>query len=424
MTAVATLKQNTSIYFLALGAFAVGTEGFMIAGLLPVIAKDLSVSIATAGQLITAFSLAYAISSPVLTTLSANLNRRRLLIIALTCFTGANFAACVAPGFWTLMGARILLAFAAGLYMPSANALAGSLVGPERRGRALATVHAGITVAVALGVPLGAVIGNSLGWRMTFAGVGTLAAIVTVCVTLGLPRHIGSDLPTPSFAERMAVGRQPKVLYTLLTTTLWATGIWTIYPYLSPLLAQSAGIEGSQVGAVLFLYGVFAGIGVLVSGRAVDKIGSRGVLVGSLLVLGLAYLSLTISARFMSASSATIPILTAIAAWGIAGWAFNPAQQMKLIGLTGLKVAPISLSLNASFIYLGFALGAALGSLILTFGSITDLGWAGCLCEFAALAVMLVTDRKFATGPHTADTPFPHLAPTKTVGYSREDGLT
>lgn len=134
MASAAELKQNASLYFLALGAFAIGTEGFMLAGLLPIIAQDLSVSLAAAGQLVTVFSFSYAISSPILTTVSAGVNRRRFLIVALLCFTAANFAACASPGYLSLLAARVLLAVSAGLYMPSANALAGSLVAPERRG--------------------------------------------------------------------------------------------------------------------------------------------------------------------------------------------------------------------------------------------------------------------------------------------------
>lgn len=394
MAPIAGLKQNAPLFFLALGAFAIGTEGFMIAGLLPIIAEDLEVSLSAAGQLITVFSLSYAIGSPVLNTLSASLGRRKLLIVALALFSVANFIAAVAPGYWSLLCVRVLLALPAAVYIPSASALAGSLVPPEKRGRALAAVNGGITVAVALGVPLGAVIGNMLGWRTTFAGIGFLTAIVTIGVMSGLPRNIGTDLPVASLAERLAVGRQPNVLLTLLTSTIWAMGIWTIYPYLATFLAQNAAIEGSHVGIILFLYGIFAGIGVFISGPAIDRIGSRKVLIAALLVLGIAYTSLTMSARFLSPLDARAPILLAIAIWGIAGWAFNPAQQAKLIGIAGLKVAPISLSLNASFIYLGFAMGAVLGSLVLSVGSVSDIGWIGGVCEFIALAILLATDRK------------------------------
>lgn len=398
MAPAAEMKQNASLYCLALGAFAIGTEGFMLAGLLPIIAKDLSVSLVAAGQLVTVFSLAYAISSPILTTVSAGVDRRRFLIIALVCFTAANFAACVAPAYLALLGARVLLAISAGLYMPSANALAGSLVASQRRGRALATVHGGITIAVALGVPLGAWIGNHFGWRSTFAGIGVLSAIVTLGVVLGMPRTIGKNLAVPSFAQRVAVGRRPDVLVTLLITTLWATGIWTIYPYLAPFLTGSPGFSAGEVGAVLLLYGVFAGIGVFVSGRAIDRFGSRTVLIVCLVSMMLAYECLTASAQHLEPAHARVAILIAIAVWGAAGWAFNPAQQAKLIGIAGLDVAPVSLSLNSSFTYLGFALGAALGSFIVAYSSVVDVGAVGGLCELAALIVTLAADRHAQRG--------------------------
>ncbi|VWD64056.1 major facilitator superfamily protein [Burkholderia lata] len=401
MASAAELNQNASLYFLALGAFAIGTEGFMLAGLLPIIAKDLSVSLAAAGQLVTVFSISYAISSPILTTVSAGVNRRRFLIVALLCFSAANFAACASPGYLSLLAARMLLAVSAGLYMPSANVLAGSLVAPERRGRALATVHGGITIAVALG----AWIGGHFGWRATFAGIGVLSAIVTLGVVAGLPRGIGANLSVPSLAQRVAVGRQPAVLVTLLITTLWAAGIWTIYPYLAPFLTGRPGFSDAEVGAVLLLYGVFAGIGVFISGRAIDRLGSGKVLIVCLVAMMLSYVSLTASALHLDPAHARVAILVAIAAWGAAGWAFNPAQQTKLIGIAGLDVAPVSLSLNSSFTYLGFTLGAALGSFIVAYSSVADIGAIGGLCELAALIITLAASRharRAATRVHVA----------------------
>ena len=132
------LLSKAPLYWLALGTFAVGTEGFMIAPLLPNIASDLSVSVTSAGQLVTVFALAYAGSSPLLTTLTAGARRRGLLIFCMAAFGAANLLAWSAQNYWELLGARILLAFAAGLYVPNANALAGALVPAEQRGRALA----------------------------------------------------------------------------------------------------------------------------------------------------------------------------------------------------------------------------------------------------------------------------------------------
>jgi predicted MFS family arabinose efflux permease len=142
-------RPMARLYWLALGTFAIGTEGFMIAPLLEDLARDLAVSLVTAGQLVTVFALTYAFSSPVLTALTGNIDRRRLLIASMLAFAAANFLACMAHSYSALLGARILLAVAAGLYVPNANALAGALIEPSRRGAALSIVTGGTSVAVA-----------------------------------------------------------------------------------------------------------------------------------------------------------------------------------------------------------------------------------------------------------------------------------
>jgi predicted MFS family arabinose efflux permease len=394
--------RTFSLYWLALGTFAIGTEGFMISPLLPGIGADLAVSVATAGQLVTAFAFAYAISSPVLTALTGNADRRKLLILAMSAFSVANLVAWTATGYWTLMGARILLAFAAGLYVPSANALAGALVAPERRGGALAIVNGGTTVAIAFGVPLGAVIGDRLGWRMTFAGVAILAATAAVGLIAGLRPGIAAGLATVKIRERLAVARQPAVLTALLVTTLWATGAYAVYTYLAIFLASATGIAGAQIGLVLFLWGIAAAFGLFVGGSLNDRLGHRAVLGPSLLVLALAFLSLATTASLLSQAQALVPFLLAIAVWGVAAWAFFPAQQARLIGIAGIRLAPIALSLNASFMFIGFSLGAAIGSVTLAHGSATDLGWVGGTCEIAALLLMRATRRRAPAGAAVA----------------------
>src|SRR5271155_3249560 len=211
MSIASSSHTMTPIYWMALGTFAIGTEGFMIAPLLPRLAGDLSVGVAAAGQLVTVFALTYAFSSPILTTLTGALNRRRLLVLSMTGFALANVFAFAAKDYWALMTARVLLALAAGLYVPNANALAGALVKPDRRGAALAIVSGGTTIAVALGVPLGALIGAKFGWRAMFAGVGVLALIATLGLLAGLARDIGSGLPATGLRERVGVVRQPAV---------------------------------------------------------------------------------------------------------------------------------------------------------------------------------------------------------------------
>jgi predicted MFS family arabinose efflux permease len=381
------------LYWLALGTFAVGTESFMIAGLLPDMAADLHTSIVATGQLVTVFALAYAFSSPVLTALTGAFHRRTLMIAALSAFAIANVLAWGAQNYWELMAARIVLAAAAGLYVPGANALAGAIAGPERRGTALAIVNGGITIAVAFGVPLGAVIGDRLGWRMTFAGVAALSAAATAGLLFGLPRSIGAGLPTATLRERIEIARQPVVLMTLLVTTLWAMGAYTIYTYLALFIARTTELHGAQIGYVLFTWGVSAAVGVFIGGKAVDRLGSRRVIIPCLAVSIVAFSLMSASAHWLSPSLALVPVIVGVVAWGIAHWCFYPAQQAGLIGIAGLRGTPIALSLNASFMYLGFSLGAALGSITLSIASVSDLGWVAAFCEIAALGLTVSIGR-------------------------------
>jgi predicted MFS family arabinose efflux permease len=400
--APANSRQFAPLLWLALGTFATGTESFMIAPLLPGLAADLTVSVVAAGQLVTVFALTYAFSSPVLSALTSGIGRRKLLLLAMTGFALANIVASTATGYWQLMTARVLLAIAAGLYVPNASALAGAVVSPARRGTALAIVNGGTSIAVALGVPLGAIIGHSFGWRMTFVGVGILAAIATAGLFAGVPRGVDAGLSAPSIRERIAVVQQTPILVGLLVTTLWATGAYANYTYLAPYLTQVTGIAGAHIGLVLFIWGIAAVTGLFIGGGINDRFGARTVMIPAFLLLALAFASLSASEAFLSGKNALAPVLAAVVVWGLSAWAFFPAQQARLMQVAGIKVAPIALSLNASFMYLGFSLGAMLGSFTLIHSSVISLGWVGALCEVLALSIVLATMRAACAAPAPA----------------------
>ncbi|MHC8334265.1 MFS transporter [Pseudomonas sp. LB3P25] len=397
------IKGKRPLYWLALGTFAVGTESFMIAGLLPGMATDLDVSVGVAGQLVTVFALAYALSSPVLAALSGNLNRRRLLIGAMALFAAANLLAFAASGYWSLMAARVVLALAAAVYVPGANALASVVVPPEQRGRAIAIVNGGLSLAIALGVPAGTVLGAAMGWRATFASVAIISALAVVGLLMGLPREIGAGLATASLRQRVSTAAQPAVLRTLLITTLWAMASYTTYTYLAPLLEATTLINGPAIGFVLFGWGVSAAIGLAISGPAVDRKGPRAVILPALATSTTAFIVLSLAPHVVGKQIVVVPIVLAIAAWGVAHWAFYPAQQTTLVGVAGVASAPVVLSLNASFMYLGFSLGAGLGSLTLRYSSLANLGFVSAFCAAAALTLAYASGRRPAPQPYPSN---------------------
>jgi predicted MFS family arabinose efflux permease len=391
-----TPRTAGALYWLALGTFAIGTEGFMIAALLTTIAGDICVSVAQTGLLVSIFALAYATSSPVLTALTGRVDRRRLLIASMSLFGLLNIAAAMAHSFLALAAARVLLAFAAGIHTPNANALAAALVPEEQRGRAIAVVNGGLTAAIALGVPLGAVVGERFGWRMTFVGVGVLSAVAAVGLVRGLPAGVGASMVSASLADRVRAARDPRVARTLAVTTLWASGTYAVYTYIAPLLQSATPLRGSQVGLALFTWGLAAGLGLFLSGHATDRLGSKVVLRGSLAGLVLALAGLAVVASVVAPAMAVAPVLAAMVLWGISSWAFFPAQQTRFIEIVGLASAPVALSLNASFMYFGFSLGAAIGSFSLLRVGSQHLGFVGAACELAALALLLVNQARDA----------------------------
>jgi predicted MFS family arabinose efflux permease len=399
------VDQSTSCHgcllWLALGTFAIGTEGFMIAGLLPGIAADLSVSIETAGQLVTVFALAYALTSPILTTLTGHLDRRRVLIGSMAAFALSNVLAFGATGYWSLMGARVLVALSAGLYVPNANALAAALVPAGRRGMALSIVNGGMTLALVFGVPLGAVVGNQLGWRTTFGGVAVLAVVAMAGLLAGLPRDLGRDMAVVTLRQRIAVVGRTDILLALLVTLLWSMGAFTIYTYLAPYLTAATNLEETEISSVLLMWGIAAAIGVFAGGALCDRVGTRTMVVATLVILAATFLSLSVL-PFALRPAPSAAVLAAIGLWGLTAWAFYPSQLSRLVDTSGPSLAPIALSLNASFLNLGLSFGALLGSITLSQGSAVNLGWVGAICEMAALVFLNASVRRQRTRPISA----------------------
>jgi predicted MFS family arabinose efflux permease len=377
----------TSLIWLTLGAFAIGTEGFMIAGLLPALAQDLNVGLPAAGHLVTAFSLAYAIGAPVMAVLTAGLERRRLLAVAMGGFTLGNLLAALAPGYTGLLAARLLLALSAASFMPAASGYAAAVVGPERRGRALSTVTNGLTLAIVAGVPLGVLVGQGFGWRATFLGVAGLAALSLLGILTWLPRQPPGV--TASLGERLALAKRRDILGTLLTSVLTVAGTFTVYTYLSVFLAGVGGIGPQGLALVLLGFGLASAVGTQLGGSAADRWGARStVILGGGLAL-LAYLALSLGAALEPARAMRV-LLPAILLWGLASWGLITAQQARLVALAP-SLAPVSLSMNSSAVYLGSAMGAAVGALVIADGAMERLAWVAAGFGLAALLSVLLS---------------------------------
>ena len=398
------MNSFSKLIGLAIGAFAIGTEGYVVAGLLPQLAADLGVSVPAAGQLITVFALAYALGSPLLAVATANMERRRLLLVSLATFALFNLLAAAAGDYTTLMIARVGLALAAGTFMPAASAYAVAVTPAAHRGRALSIIYAGLTVATVVGAPLGVLLAQHFGWRAPFLGVSalSLAALGGLAFTLKPVRGAVSV----SLAERIAIARRPDVLGVLVVTVITLTGAYGIYAFIAPYLQQSTGLTGGAIAAVLFVFGIGSAVGNLVSGSLSDRIGPRRILITVLGALTVLFALLALLPMAFPPTVARWLIVPTLMLWGFVGWSFPSAQQARIVSMAP-KLAPITLSLNTSAIYLGVSLGAFLGSLVVAHRPVANVGWVGVACEIVALAVLLWAPKRHRAAPRSDEAEAP-----------------
>jgi predicted MFS family arabinose efflux permease len=377
-----------TLAWLAMGAFAIGSEGLMIAGILPRIADDFAIPVAQAGHLVTIFSLAYAVGSPLIAVATASWERRTLLMSAMALFALANLAAALATGFAMLAVGRVILAFAAGAFMPAASAYAAMSVPPETRGRALAFVYAGMTVAMVIGVPLGTIVAAHLGWRATFAIVAGMSLVVLAGIKFKLPAV--PNPPAAGLAERFAVARRPDVLSVIGLTVLVLAGAFGVYTFIGAYLETVLGASPEAVACFLILAGVAGAAGNTLGGHAADRWNRRHFLMLILVVLSLAFAFLPLIPALFTGVSGWVAAGAVLVLWGLFGWAFPAVQQVRLLAIDP-RLASITLALNASAIYLGSATGAALGSLVVEAYSVQAIGWVGAATEVLALGFLLAT---------------------------------
>lgn len=359
---------------LAGGTFTLGMDGFVLPGLLPEIARSLSVPVAVAGQLTTIFAVAYAIGSPVIATVTGRWDRRILLGGGLALFLLGMAAQTLGTSFAALVAGRVLAALGAAGFQANAYAVAGVMAAPERRGRALAAVTAGSSLSTVLGVPFGVLVGQLVGWR----GAMWVIAALALCVAVVIPALPAVHIPPTSMRTRLGVLVRPRALAVLFGTVLFLVPFFLLTSYL-PLLV--GGARGSLIVFALLAVGVGQIIGNRVVGRLVDERGALPVL----LISRAGMVAVCVA---LIALHAWYPgLLAMLLVLGFCSGLTVTPQQHRLFTLLP-KVATIALGLNGSAIYLGVALGALFGGIVVATGGASWLPVAATVLAAAGFGAL------------------------------------
>jgi DHA1 family putative efflux transporter-like MFS transporter len=362
------MRNSWKIYVLAIVSFLVGTSEFVIAGILDMVASDVGVSVAAAGQLITVYSLAYALGTPILIALTARMDRRKLMLSALALFFAGNLVTVTTTGYGMLIGARIILAIGTGVFMVVALTVAAKIAHPGKQGSAIATVLLGFNLALILGVPLGRVIAGSYDWKLIFTGIGVLSLIAMFVLLLTIPKSEG-EAPVP-IREQLSLLKTPRISVSLSISFFWILGYTILYTYITPFLLTITGMSERMVSIGLFAFGLASLLGSQVGGYGADKWGIPRTMIGGLLFHSGILFLLT---AFSHSSMLVLPLLML---WSFFAWSTGPVQQVYLIGMAP-KASGIILSLNTSIVQLGMAVGAVIGGIIVESKSLTAVGWLG-----------------------------------------------
>jgi MFS transporter, DHA1 family, inner membrane transport protein len=375
------------VLVLSVGSFAVGTGTFLVTGVLPDIARALSVSVAGAGLLVSAFAVTFAIGSPFLVSAASAVERRRLLGGALVLFALANVAAALAPSFSVLLGARIIAACGAAVFTPVASAVAAGFAPPGMRGRALSVRTIGVNIAWLVGVPLGTVVGGHYGWRTSFVLVAALATAAALGVRSLLPAIEATA--GGGFLSNLMVVKRATVVAGLGLTFLALMASFVVLTYVRPVLENLTDFDTQGIGLMLAVFGLASIPGALLGGYVADRWGYRASMIAVLSVLTVSLFSFSILPAARPGSSWTVlGTGAALVAWSVAAFAFLPLQQYRLIVVAPPEGQNTALSLNASAIQAGQGLGAGLGALALHYGSVDGLGCVGALCAVGAFAAL------------------------------------
>ena len=389
---------------LTLSAFAIGTTEFVIVGLIPSIAGDLGVSLPSAGLLVSLYALGVAVGAPLLTALTGKVPRKLLLLSLMVLFTAGNLLAWQAPGYESLILARIVTGLAHGVFFSIGSTIATSLVSKEKAASAIAIMFTGLTVALVTGVPLGTFIGQQFGWRETFLAVSLLGVIAFIGSLLFVPRGIQHSKHA-SLVQQLAVLKQPRLLLVYAMTAVGYGGTFIAFTFLAPILQEISGFGEGAVSLVLLVYGLSVAVGNIWGGKLADRRGPISALKLIFTLLAVVLLTLTFTAGNPWLALATVLLWGAVAFGNVPGLQVYVVRQAEHYTPNAVDVAS---GLNIAAFNLGIAGGAWLGGHIVASMGLIHTAWIGSLVVLVALALTYWSgqlDRKNGAAPaHTPGT--------------------
>ena len=378
-----------ALWALLAGNFVIGTGVMVVPGTLNELSTSLQVSAATAGQLITVGAIVMCLGAPLLAAVVAGWDRRVLLACTMLWYGAGHLVATLMPNFGGLLLVRMLTVIAPAIFTPQAAACVGLLVPPDQRGRAVTFVFLGWSMASVLGLPIGAVIGGHFGWRAAFAVIAVLSAISAIWIWLKLPTDI-----RPAALSREAWGRvlkSPLLMGVVSVTALQGAGQFVLFSYFAPILKQTLGASATELGLMWAWFGACGLAGNMLVSRHIDRVGAPRMvlLTTSLIALSLLLWPLGVTLIWLAL------LLTP---WGLGCFATNSAQQARLVALSP-ALAPGSVALNSSGIYIGQAVGAGAGGWLLAHEATAWMSWVGLATVLAAIALSVAVDRAQRRAP-------------------------
>jgi MFS transporter, DHA1 family, inner membrane transport protein len=370
---------------LMLGNLVTGCSVLAPAGMLRELSDDLGVSIATAGLLITFGAVVLCIGSPLTAWLTSRIERRTLLTVTLLVLALANAASAFAPDYASLLVLRLIMLAVGALYTPQAAGTAALIVPEQKRGSTIAYIFLGWSLAAAVGLPLITFVASRYGWRAAYGGIGAIGCLGFLLLAWRLPsKLLGSPVDLNTWVD---VGRNRTIIALLSITTLQMSGQFVVFTFMGPLLAKLTGAGPDAIGLAFACYGLCGFIGIAIATRIVDSSGAwkTSMLFTVLLLAGVAGWAL---------SAGIYPLMVAsVSIWGLGFASTNSMQQVRLVSAAP-QLASASVSLNTSVLYVGQAVGSAIGGFLYARDLLHTAGYVAAAFVVLAVAMVIATKPK------------------------------